>query len=328
MLHHQNLLEMEKAQHFAEEALHVAERLGDAARLVGGHMALGVTLFVQGKLEPALAHFRRGFEIFDPNMQFPNWPGSDPGVQCQFWSALISWMLGYPDRSLDELRAAVGSAETLGHPFTLAQTLCYVAFVHIFRHEPSAAADYAERALRICEERRIQNYHGLALGAHGWALGAAGESEKGLAQIGQGVNGYGLGASQHWLLTLQADAQLAIGKPEAALASVADPRRRRACPRPLVPFNWNYFGVSYQRIRAVQCPLALWLKGFGCGTAGCNFAPRSSSALTSATPNDRSESAASRSSRSLRGAPSFKAAAAASTARRSKLVDEDSRLTA
>jgi len=221
MLHHQNLLEMEKAQHFAEEALHVAERLGDAARLVGGHMALGVTLFVQGKLEPALAHFRRGFEIFDPNMQFPNWPGSHPGVQCQFWSALISWMLGYPDRSLDELRAAVGSAETLGHPFTLAQTLCYVAFVHIFRHEPSAAADYAERALRICEERRIQNYHGLALGAHGWALGAAGESEKGLAQIGQGVNGYGLGASQHWLLTLQADAQLAIGKPEAALASVA-----------------------------------------------------------------------------------------------------------
>jgi hypothetical protein len=28
---------------------------------------------------------------------------------------LISWMLGYPDRSLDKLRAAVGSAETLGH---------------------------------------------------------------------------------------------------------------------------------------------------------------------------------------------------------------------
>jgi predicted ATPase len=36
-LHHQNLLEMEKAQHFAEEALHVAERLNDAARLVGAY---------------------------------------------------------------------------------------------------------------------------------------------------------------------------------------------------------------------------------------------------------------------------------------------------
>ena len=134
---------------------------------------------------------------------------------------LISWMLGYPDRSLEELRAAVRSAETLGHPLTLAQTLCFAALVHIFRHEPSAAADYAGRALRICEEQRIAQYHALALCERGWALGVSGESEKGLAQIGQGVDGYGLGAHQHILLALQADAQLAIGKPEAALASVA-----------------------------------------------------------------------------------------------------------
>jgi predicted ATPase len=200
--------------------LHVAERLDDAARLVGGHMALGVVLYNRGKLEPALAQFRRGFEMFAPNMQFPDWPGSHPAVQCQFWLALISWMLGYPDRSLQELRAAVGSAETLGHPFTLAQTLCYVAFVHIFRHEPSAAADYAGRALRICEEQRIAHYHAFALCADGWALSVSGESEKGLAQIGQGLDGY-LAAPRHILLALQADAQLAIGKPEAALVSVA-----------------------------------------------------------------------------------------------------------
>src|SRR5260370_13709518 len=85
-------------------------------------------------------------------MQFPDWPGSHPAVQCQFYLALISWMLGYPDRSLEELRAAVRGAEMLGHPLTLAQTLCLTALDHIFRHEPSAVADYAGRALRICEE--------------------------------------------------------------------------------------------------------------------------------------------------------------------------------
>jgi predicted ATPase len=220
-LHHQNLHEMEKAQHFAEEALRVAEGLDDAARLVGGHTALGNVLFFQGKLESALAHFRRGFEMFDPNMQFRDWPGGHPGVQCQFYLALISWMLGYPDRFLDGLRATVRSAETLGHPLTLAWVLCHAALVHIFRHEPSAAADYAGRALRICEEHRIAQYHGIALCADGWALGASGESEKGLAQIGQGVDSYGLGGNQHVLLALQADAQLVIGKPEAALVSVA-----------------------------------------------------------------------------------------------------------
>jgi predicted ATPase len=134
---------------------------------------------------------------------------------------LISWMLGYPDRSLEELRAAVASAETLGHPFTLAQTQCFVGLVHIFRHEPSAAADCAGRALRICEEQRIAHYLAFALCAGGWALGASGENEKGLAQIEQGLDSYGLGGSRHMLLALQADAQLAIDKPEAALVSVA-----------------------------------------------------------------------------------------------------------
>jgi hypothetical protein len=91
-----------------------------------------VTQFFQGKLEPALAQFRRGFEMFDPNMQFPDWPGSHPAVQCQFFPMLISWMLAYPDRSAEEAAAAVKSAEMLGHPVTLAQTLCSVALVHIF----------------------------------------------------------------------------------------------------------------------------------------------------------------------------------------------------
>jgi hypothetical protein len=140
-LHHVNLLEMGKSQHFAEEEMRVAERLDDAASLVGAHTTLGHTLFFQGKLEPALAYFRRGFEMFDLNMQFSDWPGPHSSVSCQFYLALISWMLGYPDRSLDALRAAVRSAETLGHPVTLAQTLCWAALVHIFRHEPSAAAD-------------------------------------------------------------------------------------------------------------------------------------------------------------------------------------------
>jgi tetratricopeptide (TPR) repeat protein len=220
-LHHQALHEMEKAQHFAEEALRVAERLGDAARLVGGQMQLGVMLYFQGKLEPALAHFRRSFEMFDPTMQFPDWPGSHPAVLCQIFPMLISWMLGYPDRSLDGLRAAIRNAETLGHPFTLAHTLCYAAFVHIFRHEPSAVADCAGRALRICEEPRIAQHHAYALCVNGWALGVSGESEKGLAQIAQGLDSYGLGVFQHLLLAFQADAQLAIGKPEVALASVA-----------------------------------------------------------------------------------------------------------
>jgi len=125
-----------------------------------------------------------------------------------------------PDRSIEELRAAVRSAETLEHPLTLAQTLCFAACVHIFRDEAPAAADCAGRAMKICEEHRIQNYHGPALCANGWALCVSGESEKGLAQIRQGLDSFSNAVLQH-MLALQADARLATGKPEAALESVA-----------------------------------------------------------------------------------------------------------
>jgi hypothetical protein len=56
---------------------------------------------------------------------------------------------------------------------TLTQTLCWAALVHIFRHEPSAAADHAGRALRICEEHRIAHFRAYALCADGWAQEAA-----------------------------------------------------------------------------------------------------------------------------------------------------------
>jgi hypothetical protein len=108
----------------------------------------------------------------------------------------------------------------LGHPLTLAQTLCFAALIYMFRRDPSAVADFAGRALKICEEQRIAQYHAYAICADGWALGVSGESGKGLAQIAQGVGGYGA-AGLPILLALQADAQLATGKPEAALASVA-----------------------------------------------------------------------------------------------------------
>jgi hypothetical protein len=75
MLYHLDLLELEKSQHFAEEAMRVAERLDDAARLVGAHLALGVTPFFQGKLEPALAQISAGLRDVRPEHAVPGLAG-------------------------------------------------------------------------------------------------------------------------------------------------------------------------------------------------------------------------------------------------------------
>ena len=131
-------------------------------------------------------------------------------------------MLGYPDRSLDELRAAVGSAETLGHPLTLAQTLCFAALVHIFRHEPSAAAELCRTGfedLRGAPHRAV--FTRLPFARMDGRSAPPAKARRGWPKSDKGWTSSVYGACQHMLLALQADAQLAIGKPEAALASVA-----------------------------------------------------------------------------------------------------------
>ncbi len=222
MLHHLNLLEMEKAQHFAEEGLRVAERLGDAARLVWAHLALGVTLFFQGKLEPALAHFRQGLRDVRSEHAVPGLAGHPPRralpvlPDADFLDARLP---GSVPRGADGSGKKRRDTRTPAdpRPNTVLRCASFTYFATSHRRLPTMP----DGLCRSARSSASRSGTALALARTGWALGASGESEKGLAQIGQGVDGYGLGANQHTLLALQADAQLTIGKPEAALASVA-----------------------------------------------------------------------------------------------------------
>jgi hypothetical protein len=77
-LHHVALLEMEKAQHIAEEALRVAERLGDAAHLVGAHESLGIPLFFQGETRAGACALSAGLRDVRSEHAVPGLAGFPP----------------------------------------------------------------------------------------------------------------------------------------------------------------------------------------------------------------------------------------------------------
>ena len=78
MLYHVNRLEMEKSQHFAEEAMRVAERLDDTARLVGAHMALGVTLLLPGETRAGACALSAGLRDVRSEHAVPGLAGFPP----------------------------------------------------------------------------------------------------------------------------------------------------------------------------------------------------------------------------------------------------------
>ena len=85
-----------------------------------------------------------------------------PASNASSTSALISWMLGYPDRSLDELDGSGRKRRDAREPTNPRPNAVSMRRANSYLSpRATAAADYAGRALRICEEQRIAQFHAM-----------------------------------------------------------------------------------------------------------------------------------------------------------------------
>src|SRR5262249_19759542 len=113
--------EYKTAQELAEQLLTLAQRVQDPALLLGAHIALAQTLYMQGELTSAREHLEQGIALYG-SQQYRSlaWAGGHPAVQCLDYGALALWLLGYPDQALKRNHEALTLAQELSHPFSLA----------------------------------------------------------------------------------------------------------------------------------------------------------------------------------------------------------------
>ncbi|MGH7322530.1 MAG: hypothetical protein ACRELA_23300 [Candidatus Rokuibacteriota bacterium] len=144
------------ARTVAEEFLHRAEHEGDPGLVLTGHRTLGVTLFLQGELEPARQNLDRALALYDPEshralaLRF----GQEPRSACQAMLAPVSWLLGFPEQSARWTEAAVTGARDRGHFNTLAYALYFGALTPAaFRGDFEALARHARALMTIAEEQ-------------------------------------------------------------------------------------------------------------------------------------------------------------------------------
>ncbi|MDX1487815.1 MAG: adenylate/guanylate cyclase domain-containing protein, partial [Acidiferrobacterales bacterium] len=226
-LHEMLAGEVPKARDLAEELLGLAERDRNSALLVGGRHALAQTNFYLGEFTAARTHADAGIAGYDRKQHsFLNWPGGHPGEQCYIWSALATWMLGFPGRAhqLVEEAIALASGEE-SSPFSLANTLAFAALIHVLRREPSSAQARIEASMEICLEQRIPFWLEWGRVVHGWALAAQGQGEEGIDEVCCGLEAFrALGSKglTALLLTLQAEVFGGLGKPAEALSATSE----------------------------------------------------------------------------------------------------------
>jgi predicted ATPase/class 3 adenylate cyclase len=216
--------EFGKAAAVGRELLDLAE--GSPDLQVEGHLVLGSGLAFLGDVPAGLDHLDRAIALFDP-LQHRSGRfrlGPSAGVTAHTTSALLLWLLGYPDRAVERATRGVELATAIEHPFTLAYSLFHVGYLDFLRRDMQLVYARSSAVLEVAEEHDYGIWTALALALQGVAKTALGRPEEGLAQTDHGIALYeGMKTPPvFWplLLCIRAGGLALAGRPADALDPV------------------------------------------------------------------------------------------------------------
>ena len=215
------------AREIGEQLVHLAEQAGDPVLLTGAHFALGNTLFLQGELQAAQAHFEQVAEVYDPaqHRALAILYGQDPGVTARSWSAAALWLQGHPDQAVERSQEAVALAQRLDHPFSQGYALYCASWVHQMLRDAEASRARAEASIAISGQHGFPFWVAYSTIQHGWALAALGQVEDGIAELDQALaagQAMGAGIGRPYFVAMLAEARGMAGQVEGALTLIAE----------------------------------------------------------------------------------------------------------
>jgi tetratricopeptide (TPR) repeat protein len=220
--------EMAKCANVGAEILRLADAQNEPSMRVDGHLLLGVGLSFSEEARTGLEHLDKAIAWLSsarsPSRRYRL--GNDSGVACFTTSALVLWMLGYPDRAVQRADDAMRRAIDLDHPSTRAYALFHTGLLHHWMRAHEIARDRAIAVLEIADDHDLPIWSALGGCLLGASTAALGDPEAGLARFGEGIDLYqGMQTPPVFWPLLQyvrADVCLRAGRREDALALIEE----------------------------------------------------------------------------------------------------------
>lgn len=152
---------------------------------------LGYVYFALGEFTSALTHLEQTIAFYHPQKHHHSMivlRGSDSGTSALAYAACCLWCLGYPDQAFQRSQEALRLAQEQGHPFSLADVLCYGGCLfNALRRDSQAHVIHAQQLVDLAIENRFQGWIGSARMYLGQALIAQGQLPAGESQIKTGM---------------------------------------------------------------------------------------------------------------------------------------------
>ncbi|WP_179131527.1 AAA family ATPase [Candidatus Entotheonella palauensis] len=220
--HLQHLESLRTAEEVAARYLSLAQDQQSQQHIMRASQALGTSLLVLGSPALARQHLERAIAIYDPVQHNPTKMEvtQDPGVTNLCLTAVMLWLLGYPDQALQRCQEAMALAQQLQHPFSLVFALRHMARLHLYRGEYRQMQSPAEALIKLATEQAFHPSIREGSRLCGHSLIFQGKIDTGIHQISQLRMTNSSTASSTFrvrALTELADAYRCAGQTEASL---------------------------------------------------------------------------------------------------------------
>src|SRR6201982_2298353 len=162
----------------------LVQELNDSALMIGGHLALAVTLYFLGDFETAREHARRGGQIWHSGkVQSPVGDLHSPAVGCLFFEALPDWHFGEIGSCHAAMAEALSLAKERNDMNALGLALWHAAVLAVYEHNPAEVQRLAADLIELSTRQSFATWLPRGAVLRGWARSASGEIAEGTSWI-------------------------------------------------------------------------------------------------------------------------------------------------
>jgi DNA-binding SARP family transcriptional activator/predicted ATPase len=182
--------EYHMARELANELLALAQGLEDPLLIALCNWRQGFISFGLGELTASHCHLEQVIEFYEPHehhTSFVGLDGKDAGLGALGYDACCLWYLGYPEQGMARRQEALDLAYELGHPFSLADVLCFAGCQFAEMGRDAEALEVHSRELIHLTNERVPGWQGTGTMYHGEALAMLGQLEEGIKEMQAGL---------------------------------------------------------------------------------------------------------------------------------------------
>jgi serine phosphatase RsbU (regulator of sigma subunit) len=206
----------------ADEGMAIARSLSDPGVMMEALFMPAVTMFYRAEFAGSRDHCETALANYDDRDRTKFWTahtGHDSGVTHRCYLALDLWHLGYPDQALALARDVCELARSIGHGFSRAHAVDFVAFLCHYCRLGAELKTRADEEMAIATDQGFPFWHALGTLHKGAGMLLDGQPREALALLKKGFAAFRASGAEIRVpayLAMLGEAHTHLGEFEAA----------------------------------------------------------------------------------------------------------------